>query len=115
MTMGVVGVDMLSAPSIPAAAKAPRSAAPLLLSEERVAGGLGRRGPRRAHAGDGGHDLRLLLQVATDQFGECPVGDAEPDVHRLQLVIHEYPGTSCRLRDRQRLEKGGSGGARRRG
>src|ERR1035437_5351146 len=85
-------------------AASPRAAA--LTRHERVARarGRGRRRPHRAQQ-DARHKVHSLLQFAAQPLRVRAVGDAEPQVHRLELFIHVQPRAASRLDRRQRREE----------
>jgi hypothetical protein len=54
---------------------------------------------------DVGHQLLTRLQLAFDQLGRLPVGYAEPQVHRLKLLVGPDEDASGTFYDRQRSEQ----------
>src|SRR4051794_28015917 len=92
---------MVSLPSaVAASAESAGSARPALRSHERitrVAGGA--RTCRRLGAGDhGGDDFGVRLQlVRIEDLGVGAVRDAEPQVDRLQLLVHVEPCAATAL------------------
>src|SRR5438309_2292330 len=93
--MTVLDIVPYSLSSAAEAAASRRSAA---LRHQRIAGALlASRTARGAQAGDAGHDFHPRLQLRREQLGIGAIGDAEPQVHRFQLVIHEQPGAPARF------------------
>src|SRR5581483_4408519 len=79
---------------------AAREAAPLRAERER------RCGPRAIRAGRNVRDeLSSLLDVAVDDFGRLPSGDAQPQADGLQLLVHVLPDAAGTLRSLQGTEE----------
>src|SRR5438128_1291537 len=74
---------------------------------QRVAGStLARQRSRRAEAGDAGDHFHVLLELAAEELAVRPVGNAETQVHRLELMIDEQPCAAARFNRWQRREQG---------